>query len=94
MILRRPLLIGGVIFVVLLIYLPGFIKLQELRQKNIELKNEIAKTKKENLNLQKERQKLKGDISALEAVARDKMGVVRKGEVVYKIVPENTDERR
>lgn len=94
MVLRRPLVIFAIIFLLLLIYLPGFIKLQELKQKNIELEKEIAKTKKENTSLTKEKKKLENDISSLEAVAREKMGVVRKGEIIYKIVPENTDEHR
>jgi len=94
MISRRFLLILVAIFILLAIYLPGFVKLQELKQKNIELGNEIVKTKKENISLQKEKKKLENDISSLEAVARDKMGVVRKGEIVYKIVPGNTDEHR
>ena len=94
MISRRFLLIFAAVVIFLLIYLPGFIKLQELKQKNIELEKEIAKTKKENTSLTKEKKKLENDISSLEAVAREKMGVVRKGEIIYKIVPENTDEHR
>ena len=94
MISRRFLLIFAAVVILLLIYLPGFVKLQELKQKNIELEKEIAKTKKENTSLTKEKKKLENDISSLEAVAREKMGVVRKGEIVYKIVPGNTDEHR
>ena len=92
MISRRFLLIFAAVVILLLIYLPGFVKLQELKQKNIELGNEIVKTKKENISLQKEKKKLENDISSLEAVARDKMGVVRKGEIIYKIVPEEKKE--
>lgn len=94
MISRRVLLVFVVAFALIIIYLPGFSKLQELRQKNRELEQEIAKTRQKNIALQEEKQRLENDLSSLEAVAREKMGVVRKGEIIYKIVPEGTDEHR
>jgi cell division protein FtsB len=77
------------IFAVLIfvIFLPGYTKLQDLKQKNLEFEERIEQLKKENLTLEKRIERLQKDPATLEKVAREKMGVVRKGEVVYKINP-------
>lgn len=70
----------------LIIFFPGYAKMQELRQKNRELEANINKLEKENLALQREKEKLEKDPDYLERVAREKLGIVKKGEVVYKVV--------
>lgn len=80
----RLLILG---FILLVIFLPGFIKLQKMRFKSESLSNQIDQTKKANLELEEEKEKLQNDLAYVEKVAREKMGVVRKGEVIYKVVP-------
>ena len=80
----RLLILG---FILLVIFLPGFIKLQKMRFKDESLSNQIDQTKKANLELEEEKEKLQNDLAYVEKVAREKMGVVRKGEVIYKVVP-------
>lgn len=77
------------IFAVLifLIFLPGYTKLQDLKQKNLDFEEQVKLLKQENAVLEKRVQRLQKDPASLEKVAREKMGVVRKGEVVYKINP-------
>lgn len=70
----------------LIIFFPGYAKMQELRQKNKELEMSIKKLEKDNLALQKEKEKLENDPDYLEEVGREKLGIVKKGEVVYKVV--------
>ena len=62
--------------------------LQELKQKNKELQAKIEEIKEENVNLKEERERLDNDIVYLERVAREKMGLAREGEIIYRMVPE------
>lgn len=72
----------------LVIFFPGFARMQELRQKNKELEANIKKMEAENIALKQEKEKLEKDPEYLESVAREKLGIVKKGEIVYKFVPE------
>lgn len=62
--------------------------MQELRQGNRELDEKIANIEKENLVLVREKTKLETDSLYMERIARQKMGITRKGETVYRILPE------
>jgi len=79
------------LFVVLsafaLVYLPSFSKYQELKRKEIELTEEIGRLKSTLRKLIEEERLLESDTEYLEKVARENLGRVRPGEVVYKIVP-------
>ena len=70
----------------LIIFLPGYAKIQELRQKNKELQTSLKRLKTENIQLSQEKEKLEKDPDYLEQVARERLGIVRKGEIVYKLV--------
>lgn len=78
----------GILFILLVIFLPGFSKMQELRQDNKELEEKIARTKEENRALGEEKTKLSTDGLYLENVARQKMGITKKGETVYRLSPD------
>ncbi len=71
-----------------LLFLPGFSKYQELRSQNRSLRVAVTALEKENKRLREERKKLETDVVFVEKMAREKMGVVRKGEIVYRAVPE------
>ena len=70
------------------IYLPGLIELQELRSRRDELQSEIEQLRIKNASLEKEKELLTKDLNYVERVARRKMGVVRKGEIPYKVIIE------
>jgi cell division protein FtsB len=76
-----------VIGVLAVIFLPPFAKYQELRYKNKKLEERIAELKEETKQLSEEKHKLETDITYVEKRAREKIGVVRKGEIVLKEVP-------
>jgi len=78
-----------IIFILFLIFLPGFAKLQELRQKFSDIEEKMQKTQQENAILEGKIAQLKNSQEYLEMVAREKMGVVKKGETVLKFVPED-----
>lgn len=69
-----------------IIFFPGYAKMQELRQKNRDLEDSIKKLQAENLKFSRERERLEKDPEYLERVGREKLGIVKKGEVVYKVV--------
>ncbi len=79
------ILIVAAIFLV--IFLPGFAKMQELRQKNRDLESNIQKLKHDNLAFRAEKEKMENDPAYLEFIAREKLGIVKKGEKVYKLIP-------
>ena len=80
-----------IIFVLVLLFLPGFAKFQELRQKLADMEELIQKTQKDNSLLEQRIAQLKNDPHYLEIVAREKMGVVKKGETVLKMVHEGEE---
>lgn len=79
-------------FIVLIIFLPSYTKMQDLQQKNNEFADQIQQLKKENISLHEEKNRLETDPVYLEKVGREKMGIVKEGEVMYKIVPMNKTE--
>lgn len=81
---KRLILLG--IFIVLIIFLPGYSKLQESKEKNRSLITEIDRLKKENKDLTREIEKLENDPFYIEKKARDKMGIGRKGEIRYRVI--------
>jgi cell division protein FtsB len=86
--LRSAFWLFGIAFFLLVLFLPGYTKLQELRDKNKDLETKIKRLNIENALLQQELIRINGDPTYQEKIAREKMGVVRKGEIPVKIVPE------
>lgn len=72
--------------ILLVIFFPGYCHMQELRQKNRDLEENIKKLQAENLKFSQERERLEKDPEYLERLGREKLGIVKKGEVVYRVV--------
>jgi len=87
MILKKGLWLFGAAVLLLIIFLPGYTKLQELREKNRGLQERIRELKAENSLLQQELKRVQSDPLYQERIAREKLGIVRKGEVPVKLVP-------
>jgi len=83
--LRKAFWLFGFTVLLLVLFLPGYIKLQGLRAKNRQLEVNFRKMAVENYLLQEELKRLENDPVYQEKMARDKMGVVRKGEIPIKI---------
>jgi len=77
---------------VFIYFLPSYTKMQDLKQKNLEYQKEIQALQAKNAQLTREKERLENDPEYLEKVAREKMGLIREGEVVYKIVPVENKE--
>jgi len=61
--------------------------MQDLKQKNLDYERQIEVLKAKKAKLEEEKRLLESDPLYLEKVAREKMGLIREGEVVYEIVP-------
>lgn len=69
-------------------YLPGYSHYQELATREADLREEVATYKTTNEKIIDELELLRTDISYLEKLVRDRMGLVKPGEEIYKIVEE------
>lgn len=90
--LKNALWLFLVAFAILIIFLPSYTKLQDLRTRNFEYESEIERLKADNARLYDEKQRLEHDPVYLEKVARERMGLAKEGEVLYKIMPMNKAE--
>ena len=88
MIFKKVFWFFGIVIFLLIIFLPGFTKLQELKDRNYGLEKKIKQLHIENTLLQQEIKRIENDSVYQEKIVRDKMGVVRKGEIPIKIIPE------
>lgn len=86
MILKKGFLFFGIAVFLLLIFLPGYTKLQELKDKNGDLILKIKRLYVENALLEQELKRIEKDPVYQEKIAREKMGVVRKGEIPIKVI--------
>jgi len=85
--LRQAFWLFCLAILLFVIFLPGYTRMQDLRVKNLDLQQKIKRLEKENALLENEARRIKEDAFYQEKIARERMGVVRKGEVPVKIVP-------
>ena len=84
---KNAIWLFGFTVVLLAVFLPSYVKMQDLKFKNREFAQRIESLQKHNTQLQQEQHLLETDPVYLEKIGREKMGLVREGETVYKIVP-------
>jgi len=89
--LRKGFWLFGVATFLLIVFFPGYTKLQELRDRNRDLEDKIRRLHIENSLLEQELTRIENDPIYQEKIAREKMGLVRKGEVPVKILPEQKE---
>ena len=83
-----PLVVLLLIGIAALIYLPGISKYLKLKHREAGLDREIERLERQIENLKEEEHLLKNDLARLEEVVRDELGLVKPGEIVYKVVEE------
>ena len=88
---KKPLWFFAIFIALLIIFLPGYTKLAELRDRNRYIDERMAQVQAENRVLQEKMDLIRNDPVYQEEVVRQKLGVVRKGEVLYKIDPEELE---
>ena len=75
-----------------IVFLPTISQKQRLVERNKQLKKDIVDLKEENDNLREEKILLEDNPEYLEKVAREKMGLIKEGEVIYKLAPSDNKE--
>ena len=70
------------------IYLPALSKYQDLKVRQEGMDLQIKELEQKIADIQEERNLLKTDVSYLEKIIRDELGLVKPGEIVYKFVEE------
>ena len=78
--------------IIFLVFLPSYSRIQELKRRNSEFETKIDRLAVKNKELINERKLLVNDPVYLEKVAREKMGVAREGEVIFRLKPATHDE--
>jgi cell division protein FtsB len=71
----------------LIFFLPSYTQMQDLKHKNVDYEYQIQELTRKNAKLREEKRLLKDDPDYFEKVAREKMGLVKENEVIYKFVP-------
>ena len=89
--LKKSFLLFGIGVFLLVVFLPGYTKLQELKEKNRSLEVRIEQLKIENILLGQELKRIENDPVYQEKIVREKMGVVRKGEIPVRLAPEQKE---
>ncbi len=65
----------------------GYLAVIVNKERVSELKKEISEIKTKNKKLRSEIRSLRSDERAIEEIAREDLGLVKKGEVVYEFIP-------
>jgi cell division protein FtsB len=69
----------------------GLLAMRLSRQEAAQVQKEIDHYNEENHQLQDSVKSLKSDPAAIERIAREEMGLARRGEYVFKIAPRSTE---
>ena len=88
---KNVIIFFAVAFVLILIFFPAFSKYQKLLSERRQLEKKVTALEEDNKRLEEEKYKLQNDLEYVEKKAREKLGVVRKGEIPYKIKEEGKD---
>jgi len=69
-----------ILIILLIAFLPGYTKLQDLISENNQMEKKIGELQNSIVELTKEKERLETDLTYIEKIAREKMGLVKKGE--------------
>jgi len=86
--MRNAIWLFVVAFVVLITFLPSYRKMQDLKNINLQYQTQIEDLKENQVRLVEELRRLEDDPEYMEKIGREEMGLIRKGEVIYRVVPE------
>ena len=94
---QKLLIWGGILILVLLGVLgvfgkKGLLQLERARDKKVILQQEVERLGDDNLALKDKIHALRSDKKVIEKLARDELGLVKPGEVVYQFIDEEEGE--
>jgi len=73
-----------------IILLPGYLRINKLKKQILQVVKNTERLCTENKNLRSEIEKLEKDPFTIKKIAREKLGLVEKGELVIKFVSPET----
>lgn len=85
--IKNALVLFIVCAVVFVVFLPSYIKMQRMHERNSAYARQIKELTDENAKMVEERRRLIEDPEYLERVARKKFGIIKEGETIYKMLP-------
>lgn len=88
------LVVVVVVLILILVNRQGLLRLAHLRRETQRLEVEIVRLQAETDSLRRERSSLERDMTYIERLARDKYRMIKKGEKVFRVVPESKDPPR
>ena len=88
---KNPFILFLIAVGLFFVFLPSYQRMQDLKQANIEYEQRIQELIEEKEALTEEKRLLEEDPIYLEKVAREKMGLIREGEIIFKIEPRTTN---
>ena len=68
------------------LFFSGYLDLRKVGQRLARMEEENKKLARENKRLEEEIKALEGDPFYIEKIAREELGMVKKGEIVYEII--------
>lgn len=83
--IKNAIVIFVVALLLFLIFIPSFSQMQDQKTRIANYEKQIEILKKRNAQLKEEKRLLEEDPVYLESVAREKLGIAREGEVIYKL---------
>jgi len=73
-----------IVVILIVVFLPKFSELQRLREENVNIKKSIILLAQDNEALTEEVRRMEEDPNYVEQKAREKLGIIKKGEYIYK----------
>jgi cell division protein FtsB len=86
-----PIWLVIIVFIATAIYLPGVSKYLKLKEKERDLDLQIQTLEAQIEEMRAEEHLIKTDLARLEEVVRKELGLVKPGEIVYKVVEEEVE---
>ena len=74
----------AIVVILVVVFLPRFSELQRLREENVNIKKSIILLEQDNEALTEEVRRMEEDPNYVEQKAREKLGIIKKGEYIYK----------
>ena len=74
----------AIVVILIVVFLPRFSELQRLREENVNIKKSIILLEQDNEALTEEVRRMEEDPNYVEQKAREKLGIIKKGEYIYK----------
>jgi cell division protein FtsB len=85
--IKNALMLFFICAAVLAFFLPSYLKMQALNEKNHAYERAITELERSTVVSEEEQRRLKEDPEYLEKVAREKLGIIKEDEVIYKVLP-------